>query len=157
MQKVITEQEIIQIQNEWAKSLIEIGELFTKKMDYKSLAIKHIDTYYGYNDGTVLFKPTLANNRQFRKTFESALSYFIGGNPNFPQDVGFALVPWKEVRFENSGFILKNESAVAMGNYFFIDFTGREVKVEYTFGFFRNSDGRLKINLHHSSIPYSKT
>ncbi|HDR50864.1 MAG TPA: hypothetical protein ENN90_04485 [Mariniphaga anaerophila] len=156
MNKVITEQEIIQIQQKWAESLIRIGEVFKKSKDYKSAAIKHVDTFYGYSEGTVLFKPTLANNRQFRKTFESALSYFIGGNPNFPQDVGFALVPWKEVRFKNSGFILKKEFAVVMGNYFFTNFTGREVKVEFTFGFFRNNDGRLKINLHHSSIPYSK-
>lgn len=155
MQKVITEQEINKIQHEWAKSLVQIGDDFTKNKDYKSAAINHIDTFYGYKNGAVLFKPTLANNKQFRKTFESALSYFIGGNPDFPQDIGFALVPWKEIRFENSGFILKKEFAVAMGNYFFFDFTGREVKVEYTFGFFRNSDGRLKINLHHSSIPYS--
>lgn len=156
MQNTITEQEINQIQHEWAKSLVHIGEAFTNKKDYKNAAIKHVDTFYGYKEDAVLFKPTLANNRQFRKTLESALSYFIGGNPDFPQDIGFALVPWKEVRFENSGFILKKEFAVAMGNYFFIDFNGREVKVEFTFGFFRSSNGRLKINLHHSSIPYSK-
>ncbi|MBW6536213.1 MAG: hypothetical protein K0B11_14485 [Mariniphaga sp.] len=155
MQKVITEPEINQIQQEWGKSLVHIGEAFTKNDDYKSAAINHVNTFYGYNDGEVLFKPTLANNRQFRKTFESALSYFIGRNPEFPQDIGFALVPWKEVRFENSGLILKKKFAVAMGNYYFLDFTGREVKVEYTFGFFRNSEGRLKINLHHSSIPHS--
>lgn len=154
MKSVITKEEISQIQHEWAKSLVQIGEAFAKNKDYKSAAIKHVSTFYGYNDGTVLFKPTLANNRQFRKTSESAVSYFIGGNPDFHEDTGFALKPWKMVKFENSGFILKKEFAIAMGNYFFTDFTGHVVKVEYTFGFFRNSEGLLKINLHHSSIPH---
>jgi hypothetical protein len=43
-----------------------------------------------------------------------------------------------------------------MGNYFFTELDGTEIKVEYTFGYIKDSDGRLKINLHHSSIPFSK-
>ncbi len=68
---------------------------------------------------------------------------------------GFALIPWKEVHFENSGFILKESYAIAMGNYFFVDMEDNKTKVEYTFGFYHSKDGSLKINLHHSSIPYA--
>merc|ERR1711988_15146 len=40
-----------------------------------------------------------------------------------------------------------------MGNYFFTDPDGNDVKVEYTFGYFlAGSD--LRINLHHSALPY---
>jgi len=44
---------------------------------------------------------------------------------------------------------------MAMGNYFFTDTEGIETKVEYTFGYFLNDSEVIKINLHHSSIPYS--
>ena len=32
---------------------------------------------------------------------------------------------------------------------------GQETKVEYTFGYVMDKDGNLRINLHHSSIPFS--
>jgi hypothetical protein len=41
-----------------------------------------------------------------------------------------------------------------MGNYFFTDLNGDEAKVEYTFGYQLQGDV-LKIDLHHSSFPYS--
>ena len=41
-----------------------------------------------------------------------------------------------------------------MGNYFFEDDEQKLLNVEYTFGFIRIKD-LLKINLHHSSIPYN--
>jgi hypothetical protein len=155
MIRIITKEEVEEIQQKWAKSLVRIGKLFLEKEDYQNAAAEHVDYFYGYREETVLFKPTLANNKQFRKTFESGLSYFIGGNSEFPNDNGFALNPWKEVRFENNGFILKEQYAIAMGNYFFVDYEGKETKVEFTFGFYRNEEGNLKINLHHSSLPYS--
>ena len=37
-----------------------------------------------------------------------------------------------KVRFENTGMILDNNRAIAMGNYFFTDLNGNEAKVEYT-------------------------
>ena len=42
-----------------------------------------------------------------------------------------------------------------MGNYFFTDQRGVETKVEYTFGYIQDEEGRLRIQLHHSSIPAS--
>ena len=42
-----------------------------------------------------------------------------------------------------------------MGNYFFTDTDGNEVKVEYTFGYMLDDQGSLRINLHHSSVPFS--
>ena len=40
--------------------------------------------------------------------------------------------PWTNVRFENASVILNEKSAIAMGNYFFTETNGNEVKVEYT-------------------------
>ena len=114
-----------------------------------------INRLYGYNNGTVLFKPTKAKDNQFRLTFEGAKSYFIGENSDFSEDKGFALQPWINVRFENASVVLKENSAIAMGNYFFTETSGNVVKVEYTFGYFLNENNNLKINLHHSSLPFN--
>ena len=103
----------------------------------------------------MLFKPTKAVEQPFRPNPEMALSYFIGGNDSFcAEDDGFAMKPWVDVKFKNSGFIIENQRAIAMGNYFFTDLEGAVVKVEYTFGYtLRN--GNLIIDLHHSSLPFS--
>jgi hypothetical protein len=156
MEKLI---EIVEIENareEWAKGITEIGKAFLQKGDYISVAKNLLNDLYGYQEGSVLFKPTKASEKQFRLNVESALSYFIGGNPDFPEDKGFALHPWKNVRFENAEVIRKENYALSMGNYYFTDYNGNTVKVEYTFGYFRDSENRLKINLHHSSIPFSE-
>merc|ERR1712070_487454 len=45
---------------------------------------------------------------------------------------------------------------IAMGSYVFTCATsGKESKVEYTFGYKRNDDGKCRIFLHHSSVPYA--
>lgn len=152
---MIDQKEIEKIQKAWGNSLIEIGALFTQNKDYKKAAKIHVEKFYGYEEGTVLFKPTRTAYIQFRNTFDGALSYFIGGNPDFPEDLGFALQPWHKVRFENSGFVLNNKNAIVMGNYFFTDLKGAEKKVEYTLGFFISTNEEIKINVHHSSVPYS--
>ena len=42
-----------------------------------------------------------------------------------------------------------------MGTYEFTCATTGEIsEVEYTFGYKRNPDGKVRICLHHSSIPY---
>jgi hypothetical protein len=90
---------------------------------------------------------------QFRDTKEEALSYFVGGKE--PEDKGFALAPFTKVRFENHQITTDCDSALAQGNYYFTTTDGKEVKVEYTFGYVEDTQGNLKINLHHSSLPYS--
>ena len=83
------------------------------------------------------------------------MSYFIAGeNRVCDEDTGFAIQPWTKVRFENAGFILEENRAIAMGNYFFTGLDGNEVKVEFTFGYTLIA-GELKIDLHHSSLPYN--
>ena len=104
----------------------------------------------------VLFRPTKASKEQFRPKIEMALSYFLGGKDYFCiEDEGFALRPWVEVKFENSGFIIEENRAIAMGNYFFTDPKGGILKeVEYTFEYKLSRD-KLVIDLHHSSLPFS--
>lgn len=155
--KFLTKKKIRETQKVWGEGIIAIGQAFVKNDDYKTMAVEFIRKHYGYQEGIVLFKPTLASVEQFRDTFEKALSYFVSGNPDHPEDQGFAIKPWVKVKFQNAGIIIIKKHAVAMGNYFFTDTEGNEVKVEYTFGYFVNENGEIKINLHHSSLPYSAT
>ncbi len=156
--QVITAQEVAEAQKAWGEGIVKIGKAYTEKGDYKQLASDHVRKFYNYNEGTVLFKPTLASEKQFRLGFEGALSYFVGGNENYPEDHGFAIKPWTKVRFENAGTTIDadGDTALAMGNYYFTPADGSpEVKVEYTFAYKKDKDGNLKIVLHGSHLPYS--
>ncbi|MEM7714459.1 MAG: hypothetical protein AAF349_12945 [Cyanobacteria bacterium P01_A01_bin.68] len=150
----ITEKEVIKAQETWANAIVEIGETYKNKGDYKTVAANTVDNLYGYDEGKVLFKPTKAAEGQFRLTEEDALSYFVKGK--ISEDKGFALQPWSKVRFENAGVSVSCGDAVAMGNYYFTDAnTNKETKVEYTFGYRKSEDGKLLIDLHHSSLPFN--
>ena len=155
IKKMISLKDVENIQKEWGDNLVKLGSLKGNFEACKNEAEKMINRLYGYKNGTVLFKPTKAKDNQFRLTFEGAKSYFIGENSNFLEDKGFALQPWISVRFENASVVLNENSALAMGNYFFTESDGNVVKVEYTFGYFLDSKEDLKINLHHSSLPYN--
>ncbi len=150
----ITESEVIKAQELWSQNVIEIGNLYTKNEDYKSRASVFVKQFYAFDEGEVLFKPTLALEKQFRFSYDDALSYFIGGHVS--EDKGFALKPWKGIDFRERKIIIFKEIALSMGNYFFQSVDGSdEVKVEFTFGYVKDKDNNLLINLHHSSIPYT--
>ena len=152
----ITEQELLDVQIAWGEGVVKIGEIYLAKGDYKKAALDHIHKYYNYDNGSVLFKPTLASEIQFRTNFEGALSYFIGGNENYPEDHGFAIAtPWSEVRWESFGTKITGNHAIAMGNYYFTPVDGGAiVKAEYSFAYIKNQDGSIEIILHGSHLPY---
>ena len=152
--KCITRKEIIEAQYIWCNAIVSIGKASQNGGDFKGLAEETVDNLYAYDEGNVLFKPTLASEQHFRLTEEDAFSYFVGGD--IPEDVGFALRPWRSVRFENAAFSLNCKTALAMGNYFFTDAkTGEEIKVEFSFGYIKNKDGKLLIILQDSSFPFN--
>ncbi|MEN8141807.1 MAG: hypothetical protein ABFR97_11360 [Thermodesulfobacteriota bacterium] len=155
MKEDITAAEVAQAQQVWGAGIVAIGKAHTDGGDFVKAAEDHLDNLYAFGSDPVLFKPTKAAEAQFRTGRESALSYFVGGNAKFGEDHGFAIHPWTKVRFENEATYLHGDYAVAMGNYFFTETSGNEVKVEYTFGYFRDDAGNLRINLHHSSVPFS--
>jgi hypothetical protein len=155
-QKAITEKEVIEAQKAWSNALVNLGKKYTDGRDYKQAAEELVDNLYAYQTGQVLFKPTKAADIKFRTTKEGAISYFIGHNQNFPEDKGFALTPWTQVRFKNVGIYINGPVAIAMGKYYFTPLKGNAVGVEYTFGYVKEDDGKLKIVLHHSSLPYKK-
>lgn len=156
-EKCITEKEVVAAQRAWGDGIVEIGRVYSQGGDYVAAAANHINRFYGYDLSLVMFKPTLASEEQFRPTFDSALSYFVGQNPSFPEDKGFAIKPWTKVRWKNYGIVNNScTMAVAMGNYWFTPAAGGpETKVEYSFGYVRGPDDTLRIVVHHSSVPFS--
>merc|ERR1711990_497124 len=159
----VTEAEVLEAQKLWADSIASISKVYAEKGDYVAAAGEAAGKLYGYGHGPVLFKPTKATDHPFRPTGEEAMSYFVGAeamkNDEFKgEDAGFAINGgrgWKSVVFRNHQVELNGPTAQAMGDYVFTDATsGDEVRVEYTFGYKRCEDGKVRIYLHHSSVPY---
>ena len=152
---MVKQEQVEKIQNTWGEGVVKIGALKHDRKECEKFASEFLDNLYAFDKGKVLFKPTKCEKEQFRPTKSEALSYFISGDDRAcDEDKGFAIQPWTKVRFENTGFILEIDRAISMGNYFFTDLDGNEAKVEYTFGY-KSINGNLKIDLHHSSFPYS--
>ncbi|MEM1391625.1 MAG: phosphoribosyl-AMP cyclohydrolase [Pseudomonadota bacterium] len=149
----ITEADVVAAQQTWGNGIVAISSVHSADGDYTARATEHINDLYAYGMTDVMFKPTLAAEDQFRETFDEALAYFVGKEGT--EDTGFAIKGWTNTRWENNGIYTDGDSAIAMGNYFFTGPDGNETKVEYTFGYVLDDDGALKINLHHSSLPYS--
>ena len=152
---MITKDQIHKAQKKWGDGIVKIGSLMNDEQACIKFTNSFLNSIYDFKNSDVLFKPTKANKEQFRPKIEMALSYFLGGKNSFcSEDEGFALKPWVEVIFENFGFIIEENRALVMGNYFFTDTNGSTLKVEYTFGY-KLSNNKLVIDLHHSSLPFS--
>ena len=146
------EEDIINIQKEWASGIVKMGELSNDRDSLESFTSDFLDKIYDF-DNQVLFKPTKAANEQFRNSKGSAYSYFIAGDDRECQeDNGFALSNWTDILFDNSNIIINEDIAIAMGNYTFKNETSN-IKVEYSF-VYKNYGNKIKIILHHSSLPY---
>ncbi len=156
----ITEQQVNAAQQAWCDGLVNVAQTHAKGGDAKAVAAKMIDELYDYADGQVFFKPTLAfGPRSFRPTREGALAYFVGGNPNFPEDTGFALKGWTKARYDNNaaenGIQIHGDIAITMGNVYVTAPDGKEVMVDKTFVFRRCKDGSLRLCVHKSALPFS--
>lgn len=154
----ITEAEVLAAQQGWCKALVDIASTGAKSGQpaAKALAEKVIDAAYGYQMGAVLFKPTLTVNPQtFRTTRAGALAYFVGGDPAFPKDTGFALKGWTQCAVDNAAVFIAGDIATTMGK---VNFTGKDGKVttvDKTWKFVKDDAGKLRIAVHHSSLEYS--
>ena len=146
------EEDIINIQKEWASGIVKMGKLSNDRDSLESFTSDFLDKIYDF-DNQVLFKPTKAANEQFRNSKGSAYSYFIAGdNRECQEDNGFALSNWTEILFDNANIIINEDIAIAMGNYTFKN-EASKIKVEYSF-VYKNYGNEIKIILHHSSLPY---
>ena len=155
----ITVAEVNAAQQAWCDALVKIGKVHQEGGDAKAVARQLIADLYDYQDGRVFFRPTLAHGKNtFRNTKAGALSYFVGGNPDFPEDKGFAFKPWVKVRYDNvggdNGIQIHGDIAITMGNVYLTSKSGKEVMVDKTFVFRRCADGRLRLIAHKSALPF---
>jgi len=160
----ITKEEVRAAVKAWTEGIIDISKVFIDGGDYKAKAMEVLQASYAFDDvpagSKLLFKPTLANERNFRHEWDEFMSYFVGDGC-YSEDVGFAIKPWIKIRFDVHGVFIPpaGNTATVSGIYFFTPKADpeTEVKVEYTFQFIRakSPQGKLKIVLHHSSVPFS--
>ena len=156
--RAISESEVQAAQQAWCKALVDISAAHTNsgQAAAKALAEKVIDAAYGYQMGAVLFKPTLTVNPQtFRTTRAGALSYFVGGDPTFPKDTGFALKGWSKCEVANAGIFIAGDSATTLGKVHFTGKDGKVTTVDKTWNFVKDDAGKLRIVGHHSSLEYA--
>jgi hypothetical protein len=154
----ITEADVIAAQNAWGNALVAIATAYDTKgiEEARKVAEGVIDSAYGYEMVPVLFKPTLAAPpTTFRTTRDGALSYFIGQDADYPGDSGFALKGWRSFEIENAGIYIDGDTAISMGNVHVTDKDGKTTTVDKTWAWTLGDDGKMKIVLHHSSLPYS--
>ncbi len=114
-----------------------------------------LDLYdFGVPNQPLLFKPTLS--KIIRCDRVSVRAYFVGGDPNYPDDKGFLNCGWKQVDFQSAVGPLPNPDGLCyrdMGQYFFMDGNGDITCADYTF-IYHKRDGRILISLHHSSLTW---
>ena len=135
--------------NSWKDGVIEIGRIHLEEGDYEKSAELFVSTHYAFDSEEVLFKPTFTKEVIFRNSKDLALSYFIGGE--VAEDKGFALKPWEEIRLEELNIIEQDKLMVAMGTLNFKPLNLKEnTLIAFTF-LLIDTDGSLKIKVHHSS------
>lgn len=158
MNSNITEQQVLNTQQGWCNGLLAISKAYTTGgfAAAETTASKILDQAYGYQYGAVAFKPTLTQQPQtFRGTKAGALAYFVGGNPGYPNDKGFAIKPWLKCSIRNQVIQLHGDLAITMGNVDLTDSSGKITTVDKTWAFIREPDGEVRIVLHHSSLPFT--
>lgn len=147
--------EIEELERRWCDLLLDASQTQAAGGDAGSAVDRLLSEVYAFDECQVMIKPTLGfGDHTFRTTRAEARSYFLGNDPGFPEDVGFATLPWKAVRFENRGVLEQEEQVVVMANFWFERAEGGEVMVDKTLVLRMFPDQKLRIVAHHSSIPY---
>jgi len=157
--QAITAADLAAAQKGWCDALIQIAQTNATRggAAARALAETVIDSAYGYQFGAVLFKPTLTTAPQtFRTTRAGALAYFVGGDPAFPNDSGFALNGWTACEVTDAAVFIAGNTATTMGNVTMTDGNGRVTTVDKTWQFVKDGEGRLRMVVHHSSLPHSR-
>lgn len=151
-----TKEGVLKAVQGWCDGLLSISKANREGKDAKAVATEVLTTAYNYDDGQVLFKPTLAfGDQTFRLTKEGALAYFVGGNPEYPNDSGFALKDWTKAEFTTAGVITEGNVGIYMGNVMLTDGTGKVTTVDKTFAFDFANPAQPKIIVHKSALPFA--
>ena len=148
--------DVVAAQTAWCDALVSIAAAAKQSPEAaRTQAENVLNSAYNYDGAGVLFKPTLTTGQQtFRFDKAGALAYFVGGDPAYPDDHGFALKPWTSCEPELGSVLVRNDITVAMGKVHLVDETGKKATVDKTCGYVRDDKGGLRIAIHHSSLEY---
>lgn len=149
VQKKLILDDVLNAQSKWKKAFLKLNKSDNVTKDCE----KFVDEFYNKSP-CVIFKPTIGSKIPFRTNRKSIVSYFIAGN--IKEDKGFALNTWESIEWNNAKVIIKYDIAICMGKYYFNSCSGDSVEAEYSFVYQKNKNNKLKIILHHSSVPYNK-
>lgn len=149
----IKDSEIIAFQKAYGISFNAISKAIEDESYYESAARKHIDQYYNFEEGKVMFKIGNEEDAPFRYTIEGLLSYLIGKNKEFPNDEGIAMQNWRKIDWNNSGIIKEGNIAIVIGSVTMTNDDNDQINQNYTMGLKRNSNGALKLIAHKISRP----
>lgn len=151
----ISADEVIAAQDAWAEAILEIGRSYAAGGDYRRLAARRLRRLYHFSAG-VLFKPDASPETPFRGAFEEVLSFYVGGV--IAGDDGFALRGWSAIRFGERLISTDGPTALAMGAHHFTGADGETLaRAEYSLGYARDADDRVRITLHHTALPEAQT
>ena len=153
---MVTRDEVEVAQAAWGAGVVHVGAGGSWD-ESRRRAEELVRASYVLDDGSLLFGPTKAAHIQFRHDLRGAVSYYLGQDSQYPEDKGFALEPWVNVTFENAGVICRGDFAAAMGNYHFTRADGSGLMAEYSFVYLKDVQGSLRIQLHHSALPFPTT
>ena len=154
---MINEKDLNDMLNAWGDGIILISKTYDEKGidETSTVAKKILQNLYAFELGPILFKPTLSTgNQTFRSNLEGALSYFIGNNTKYPTDDGFGIKSWHKFESKTSETFIENNIAIWMGSVTLTKKNGNILKVDKSLAYKKLSNGKLKIILHHSSLPY---
>ena len=154
MAGLMDREDIEAAQASWGAAVVHVGAAESWE-EAHARAVQLVEDHYCLEGDDLLFCPTKAAERPFRQTLEDAVSYFVGRDPGHPEDGGFALEPWVGVRFANAGVVCRQDVGITMGHYVFCRGDGSELLAEYSLVYVRDHQGALKLQLHHSALPYS--
>lgn len=152
---MIRREEVLDVQMRWREHIMDLRNHREDRTYCERKAKELVNRLYNYGRSDVLFKPTLAALRPFRPSVRGAISYFIGRDEHYPEDRGFALALMSSILMENHQILTSSDYALAMGHYHFTMDDGSVVMAEYSFGYVRDEAGELRIQLHHSSMPFA--
>jgi hypothetical protein len=146
-------QQCEQAQQAWIQDLLKLPEVRDDPEKLYAQAQMFVRAYYAYQEvnKTVLFKPTLAEAIPQRNSEQGAISYFIGGDKRYPEDIGFALMGWESATFDNLAWSFFDDVVYVAGQLALKHRDGSKITADYTMAYVCCSDGKWRLLIHHSS------
>lgn len=152
----LSHEKMEQAVEQWTAKACKVAQLLRDNQDHTE-ALDDLLYLYDteksqHGNPTLLFKPTLATNPPIRTTRAGAKAYFVGGDPQFPDDTGFLRKVKNIALLQEKHTVIEQGYGKIMGQYEIEDHDGNITRADYTFAVHVYPNQLMKFTLHHSSI-----